>query len=174
MPSFTLLGDDVIRYVTAGAKATGKIPPGYLDHEYVHGWFGNGLFVDPNDGNWCEALTSYFSNYYAKELESPQAGLDARRAILEHYAIRVSPALDVPVWVDGKPAGSLHLEGKSGVFRATLDAEPKVVELDPGYDVLRRIADADLPACLNRTLASVPGVVTWTGADSVFRPLAER
>lgn len=97
MPSFTLLGDDVIRYVTAGAKSTGKIPPGYLDHEYVHGWFGNGLFVDPADGNWCEGSTTYYSNYLAKELESPAAAVEHRRGVLEKYAIRITPENDYPV-----------------------------------------------------------------------------
>jgi hypothetical protein len=98
MPSYTLLGDEVIRYVTAGAKRSkGKIPPGYLDHEYVHGWFGNGLLVDPSDGNWCEALTTYYSNYYAKELESEEAAREYRRGVLEKYAIRVQPDEDYPV-----------------------------------------------------------------------------
>lgn len=103
MPSFTLLGDDVIRYVTAGARHTKRIPPGYLDHEYVHGWFGNGLLVDPRDGNWCEAATTYYSNYLAKELEGGAEGADGagavehRRGVLEKYAIRVTPATDYPV-----------------------------------------------------------------------------
>jgi hypothetical protein len=26
---------------------------GYLDHELLHNWWGNGIFVDPDDGNWC-------------------------------------------------------------------------------------------------------------------------
>lgn len=98
MPSFTLLGDEVLRYVSAGAKRSGgKIPPGYLDHEYVHGWYGNGLFVDYAKGNWCEGLTTYLSNYWAKELESPEAARAHRRSVLERFSLRVHGAKDVPV-----------------------------------------------------------------------------
>ena len=286
MPSFTLLGAETIEYVSQGAKRSGgRIPPGYLDHEYVHGWFGNGLFVDPKDGNWCEALTTYFSNYYAKELESPDAAREHRRGILEHFAIRVKgekdyplrafrtktedvdndvgygkgamlfhvlrkrlgdarffsavkslaesrigthvswddwltaldgawakpflerrglpevrlasatcwptagergpfttqvraevvidqprgeapwPATDLPIAIDGKPAGTVHVQGKSGVFRTSVGVTPLAVELDPGYDALRRISDDDLPACLNRTLAA-PDVTVLATPDA--------
>lgn len=292
MPSYTLLGDEVIRYVTAGAKATGKIPPGYLDHEYVHGWYGNGLFVDPSDGNWCEALTSYFSNYLAKELESKDAGRDYRRGVLEKYALRVKPAsdypvrsfrtktedkdndvgygkgslifhvlrkrlgdaeffarvkrltearvgtyvswkdwlaaldgewarpflertglpalriasatcwpgprrswnsdvrvevvidqprgeapwpaLDVPLVIDGRPVGDVRVEGGSGVWRGNVNATPKVVEIDPDYDLLRKIVPSDLPACLNRTIEAEKGVIRTSGSSAVFGTLAQR
>ncbi len=101
MPSFTLLGDRVIEYVSAKALREGSIPPGYLDHEYVHGWYGNGLFVDFARGNWCEAITTYLSNYYAVELAGggPEstAAIDARRGVLERFAIRVHGDADVPL-----------------------------------------------------------------------------
>lgn len=98
MPGFTLLGDAVIQYVTQGAKRSGgRIPPGYLDHEYVHGWYGNGLFVDYARGNWCEALTTYCSNYLAKELESVGEARTHRRGVLEKWALRVKGAKDTPV-----------------------------------------------------------------------------
>lgn len=98
MPSFTLLGDEVLRYVTMGAKRSGgKIPPGYLDHEYVHGWYGNGLFVDYTRGNWCEGLTTYCSNYYAKELESATEASAHRRSVLERFALRIHGPKDAPV-----------------------------------------------------------------------------
>ena len=293
MPSYTLLGDEVIRYVTAGAKASGgKIPPGYLDHEYVHGWYGNGLFVDPADGNWCEALTSYFSNYLARELESPVAGAEARRGVLEKYALRVNaandypvrsfrtktedkdndvgygkgsmifhvlrerlgdaefftrvrrlsearvgtfvswtdwlaaldgewarpylertglpelriasattwpgtgsaaqpevrvelvvdqprgeapwPAIDVPLAINGRPVGVVHLAGKSAVWRGRSNGTAMWVDVDAGHQLLRRIAADDLPACLNRTIEAAKGVVRHAGADAVFGPLADR
>lgn len=97
MPSYTLLGDRVIRYVTMKAQRTGSIPPGYLDHEYVHCWFGNGLFVDYAKGNWCEAITTYYANYLAKELESRSAGHEHRRATLEKFCLRVHGAADYPL-----------------------------------------------------------------------------
>ncbi len=280
MPSYALLGDDVIRCVTQGAKAShGKIPPGTLDPAYVHGWFGNGLFVDPKDGNWCEALTTYVSGTYAKEMESKEAGDEHRRGILEKYAIRVSgesdtpvrlfrgktedkdddigcgkgsmifhllrrrlgdarffdavrtmcvknvgrtvswtdwlqaldgewvrpwlerkglprvrlasatawpgdeagtwslrceavvegprdeprwPAMDLDVDVNGKKAGTVHVDGQTGVWRGTAREDPTTVEIDARYEALRRIADEDLPSCLGRTMEAKRAVVKGT------------
>ena len=49
-----------------------------------------------------------------------------------------------------------------------------VVEVDSDYHALRRIAEEDLPYCLNRTLEERGGRVRWKGADAVFAPLAKR
>ncbi|MGE0190824.1 MAG: M20/M25/M40 family metallo-hydrolase [Planctomycetota bacterium] len=101
MPSFTLLGDKVIEYVSAKAMRGGGIPPGYLDHEYVHGWYGNGLFVDYVRGNWCEAITTYLSNYYAVELAGggpeSQEAIDHRRGVMERFCLRVHGEADIPL-----------------------------------------------------------------------------
>ena len=98
MPSYTLLGNRVISYVSMKAtRSGGKIPPGYLDHEYVHGWFGNGLLVDYASGNWCEAFTTYYSNYLAQEFESQEQARDHRRAVLEKYTLRTDPEKDYPI-----------------------------------------------------------------------------
>jgi aminopeptidase N len=290
MPSFTLIGDRAIAGAAARARASkSKIAPGYVDHEYVHGWFGNGLFVDPSDGNWCEAITSYFSNYWARELESKEAAADHRRLTLEKYSMRAVgekdyplrafrtkaerkdddigygkglmffhvlrrrlgdarffdavrqmcvskvgqhvswadwlqslegewarplleragapavrlasatawpggkpgtwvvraeavvqqprgeapwPAFDLDVDVGGKQVGTLRLDGKSGVWRGELAEEPVTLELDARYDALRRIADADLPPCLERTLAA-PGV-SLTAVGEAVQPFASR
>ena len=47
---------------------------GYLDHELLHNWWGNGIFVDPRDGNWCEGLASYLGNYYGYVLDDDETG----------------------------------------------------------------------------------------------------
>ena len=47
---------------------------GYLDHELLHNWYGNGIFVDPRDGNWCEGLASYMGNYYGYVLDGRRKG----------------------------------------------------------------------------------------------------
>jgi len=76
-PGFTLLGPQV---VAMGERA---LAPGYLDHELVHNWFGNGVYVDPEGGNWCEALTSYCANYYRRVAEEgEEAGRAYRRDLL--------------------------------------------------------------------------------------------
>ncbi|PIQ95390.1 MAG: hypothetical protein COV67_14980 [Nitrospinae bacterium CG11_big_fil_rev_8_21_14_0_20_56_8] len=59
MPSFTLLGSRIIRF------------PFILDtsypHEILHNWWGNGVYVDPNGGNWSEGLTTYLADHLAEE-----------------------------------------------------------------------------------------------------------
>jgi hypothetical protein len=301
MPSFTLLGDEVIRSATMRAKAAGgRIPAGYLDHEYVHGWFGNGLFVDYSTGNWCEGLTTYCSNYLAKELDGADAARAHRRGTLEKWSLRVKGAKDVPVraflqkvedtdndigygkasmvfhlarrqmgdaafwgavksftqarvgtivswdaWlaafdeaagtsvsahvqpyleraglpevviagVEKKPvqggiearvrlqqrvpagagpwplfvpvrlAGApedkqeheVDLSSGEATLTVTLPAAPSAVQVDPDYHALRRIAEADLPPCLERTLLGEGGVVVLAGGgEAAFRPLAEQ
>ncbi|MFB3067254.1 MAG: M28 family peptidase, partial [Planctomycetota bacterium] len=96
-PQFTLLGDTVIRYVAANTlRKGGKIlPSGYLDHELVHCWLGNYLHVDYAQGNWCEALTTYFSNYGAAVREG--RGLEYRRKVVQSYSLRVTPENDYPL-----------------------------------------------------------------------------
>ncbi|MHC4471937.1 MAG: M20/M25/M40 family metallo-hydrolase [Planctomycetota bacterium] len=98
MPSYTLLGDDVVEYMPMMApRYGGHLPPGHIDHELVHCWWGNGVFVDYESGNWCEGLTSYFSNYYRKELVDEVKPREHRQRICTTFAIRVTPENDYPV-----------------------------------------------------------------------------
>ncbi len=76
-PGFTLLGPQVV------AMAPRSLVPGYLDHELLHNWWGNGVYVGPGDGNWCEALTSYGANYWRRIADDgPAAGRAYRRDTL--------------------------------------------------------------------------------------------
>jgi hypothetical protein len=92
MPAFTLLGPYVIKRGHASLK------PGYLDHEIVHCWWGNYVFVPWDKGNWCEALTSYWTNYYQRELDGGAASAtDYRKVTSLKYAVRVAAEDDYPV-----------------------------------------------------------------------------
>ncbi|MGQ0722622.1 MAG: M1 family metallopeptidase [Candidatus Eiseniibacteriota bacterium] len=77
MPSFTLLGDRVIRL------------PFIVDtsypHEILHNWWGNGVYVPRGEGNWCEGLTTYCADYAAKEREGEAVARDYRRSTLQGY-----------------------------------------------------------------------------------------
>ncbi|MFQ5590684.1 MAG: hypothetical protein ACE5HE_05955, partial [Phycisphaerae bacterium] len=66
-PTFTLLSSQVINMGSRSQSAHG-----YLDHEMLHCWWGNGIHVDPRDGNWCEALASYAANYYGYVLDGDE------------------------------------------------------------------------------------------------------
>ena len=89
MPSFTLLGNQVIRL------------PFILDtsygHEILHNWWGNGVFVDYATGNWCEGLTTYGADYLYKEMASADEARDSRRTSLQGYLDYVSGNEDFPL-----------------------------------------------------------------------------
>jgi hypothetical protein len=90
MPSFTFLGDKVIRLPFIVHTSYG--------HEILHNWWGNGVFVDYDGGNWCEGLTTYLADHLYKEEESPQAAADYRRAALQGYLdYAVSGGRDFPL-----------------------------------------------------------------------------
>jgi len=55
MPSFTLLGEQIIRFPFILYTS--------YPHELLHNWWGNGVFVDLAGGNWCEGLTAYLADH---------------------------------------------------------------------------------------------------------------
>jgi len=77
MPGYTLLSNRLT------AMPWVLLSPGSLAHEFVHNWWGNSVFVDYNMGNWCEALTTFSTNYYYNTLASNHsAAKDWRRKAL--------------------------------------------------------------------------------------------
>jgi hypothetical protein len=73
MPSFTLLGEQVIRFPF--------ILHSSYPHELLHNWWGNGVFVDLAGGNWSEGLTAYLADHLLAEQRGQ--GAEHRRAILQ-------------------------------------------------------------------------------------------
>jgi aminopeptidase N len=86
MPSFTLLGEQVIRFPF--------ILHSSYPHELLHNWWGNGVFVDLAGGNWCEGLTAYLADHLIAEQRGQ--GADHRRAILQRVTDYVTPENDFP------------------------------------------------------------------------------
>jgi aminopeptidase N len=70
MYSLTYLGRDVLKLPFIKATSLG--------HEVLHNWWGNGVFVDPVDGNWSEGLTTFMADYAFKEDEGPEAAKEMR------------------------------------------------------------------------------------------------
>jgi aminopeptidase N len=62
MPGYTLLGDAVVKMVRGGGYDVTE--PSGVAHELMHNWWGNYVFFDADQGNWCEAITTYMANYY--------------------------------------------------------------------------------------------------------------
>jgi uncharacterized iron-regulated protein len=66
LPTFTLLGQAVVRLPF--------IKDTSLGHEVLHSWFGNGVGIDIDNGNWAEGLTTYLADqtYAAEKGLGPQ------------------------------------------------------------------------------------------------------
>lgn len=87
MPSFTLLGPQVIRFPF--------ILHSSYPHELLHNWWGNGVFIDFETGNWAEGLTAYMADHLVAE-QRGQGGA-YRRAILQRYTSYVDETSDFPI-----------------------------------------------------------------------------
>lgn len=87
MPSLTLLGSIVLRL------------PFIVDtsypHEILHNWWGNGVYVDYERGNWSEGLTAYLADHLLKEQQG--AGAEYRQTTLQKYADYVLSERDLPL-----------------------------------------------------------------------------
>jgi len=87
MPSFTLLGEKVIRFPF--------ILHSSYPHELLHNWWGNGVYVDFNSGNWCEGLTAYMADHLIKEQRGQ--GDSYRRSTLQKFTNVVDESNDFPI-----------------------------------------------------------------------------
>jgi hypothetical protein len=87
MPGFTLLGPRVIRFPWI---LTSSYP-----HELLHNWWGNSVYVEFENGNWCEGLTAYMADHLFAEQRGE--GATYRRATLKKYTDMVSAGEDFPL-----------------------------------------------------------------------------
>ncbi len=87
MPSFTLLGPQIIRFPFI---LTSSYP-----HEILHNWWGNSVFVDYASGNWAEGLTSYMADHLIQEQYG--RGANYRRDTLKKYRDFVKEDRDFPL-----------------------------------------------------------------------------
>jgi hypothetical protein len=87
MPSYTLLGPQVIRFPFILASS--------YPHEILHNWWGNSVFVDYASGNWCEGLTAYMADHLIQEQRG--AGEAYRRDTLQKYRSYVREGRDFPL-----------------------------------------------------------------------------
>lgn len=99
-PTFTLLSSAVINMGQRSQTAHG-----YIDHEMLHSWWGNGVFIDPRDGNWCEALASYGANYYGYVLDGNEEEARRSRRNASHFLSRLTAEEDKPLRTYGREGG---------------------------------------------------------------------
>jgi len=87
MPSFTLLGRDIIRFPFI---LTSSYP-----HEILHNWWGNSVFVEYESGNWCEGLTAHMAAALMREQRGSAAVF--RRDALKKYRDFAAEGRDFPL-----------------------------------------------------------------------------
>ena len=80
LPTFTLLGQDVVRLPFIVETSLG--------HEILHQWFGNSVYVDDAGGNWCEGLTTYLADHRYEEQKGK--GAEYRKQLLVNYSAYVN------------------------------------------------------------------------------------
>ena len=116
--SYTLLGGSLLRLPFILSTSLG--------HEIAHCWWGNGVFVDYERGNWSEGLTTYVSDYLYKERESAAAARDYRLQALRNFTTLVPPAKDFPL----------------ARFTGRVDTATKAVGYDKGMMVFHMLRKA--------------------------------
>jgi aminopeptidase N len=57
-----------------------------LAHEALHNWWGNGVRIDPERGNWAEGLTTYMADHAVAEMERPATAAAIRLDWLRDFA----------------------------------------------------------------------------------------
>ena len=87
MPSFTLLGSQIIRFPF--------ILHSSYPHELLHNWWGNSVYIDFDTGNWAEGLTAYMADHLVAEQRG--TGAEYRRATLQRYTNYVDDSSDFPL-----------------------------------------------------------------------------
>lgn len=151
-PSFTLLGGRVLQLPFIIHTSLG--------HEIAHCWWGNGVLVDPSQGNWSEGLTTYVADYLYKERRGE--GRAHRLQWLRNYADLVDASNDFPV----------------SQFRSRMDPATKAVGYDKVamvFHMLRQIVGEDVfwPALRDVYAQHRFKAIAWSDFQSVFEAHAK-
>ena len=72
-------GLDRVTYISEQILGHGYMLGRSLAHEVLHSWWGSGVRVDYNEGNWAEGLTTYLADYQLAEDSSVGMAMDMRR-----------------------------------------------------------------------------------------------
>ena len=152
IPTFTLLAPETIR------QGKEFLRPGALDHEVVHSWWGHFVNVKPGTGNWVEALTTYCTNYYYKELKiGKEVARKHRQEVVQKYAIQVPSSKDYPLRrFEGKDT---ELDGQIGYGKGSMV-----------FHMLRRVVGKDLFFATLRQFAKQYGgkQASWEDIKKIF------
>ncbi len=152
MPSFTLLGREIIRFPF--------ILHSSYPHEILHNWWGNSVFVDYASGNWAEGLTAYLADHLVQEQR--KRGPEHRRASLQKYRDYVK---------DGRDFALTDFRGRDS---AATEAVGYGKTLMTFHMLRRRIGDDRFRAMLARLYKDYRGRrASWADVQRVSQAAAE-
>jgi len=157
-PTFTLLAPEAIR------QGKEFLRPGALDHEMVHSWWGHHVSAKPGKGNWVEALTTYCTNYYYKELRmGEETARKHRQDVMQKYAIQVPSLRDYPL---------RRFQEK----REELDSQIGYGKGSMVFHMLRQIVGKDLFFATLRNFSKRYGgkQASWKDIQRVFEEASQR
>ncbi len=80
------LGFPGITYIGQHVLELPFIKHSSLGHEVLHNWWGNGVYIDYENGNWAEGLTTYLADYSFLEQRSNEMAKVRRLEWLRDYA----------------------------------------------------------------------------------------
>ncbi len=87
MPTYTVLGQQVVRLPF--------IPETSLGHEILHQWLGNLVYIDYQEGNWAEGLTTFLADHLYEEEKG--RGWHYRKGALSNYMSYVNDGNEFPL-----------------------------------------------------------------------------
>lgn len=147
MPTFTLLGKDVIRLPFIVETSLG--------HEILHQWFGGSVYIDYEKGNWAEGLTTYLADHLYEELKGRSG--EYRKQTLIDYMSYVKEDKDFPL----------------KEFRERFDFPSKAIGYGKGsmvFHMLRRLVGDD---AFNKSIKDIASqkkfeVISWDDIRDIF------
>ncbi|MCB2102585.1 MAG: hypothetical protein KDE22_17035 [Rhodobacterales bacterium] len=80
------LGFENLTYMGARVLALPFIRHSSLGHEVLHNWWGNGVDVAYDRGNWCEGLTTYMADHFYALRRDPARAREMRLGWLRDFA----------------------------------------------------------------------------------------
>ena len=148
MASLTYLGVEVLKLPFIRATSLG--------HEVLHNWWGNGVYVDPQGGNWAEGLTTFMADYAYREREGEAAAREMRLSWLRDISA-VPPGKDAPL----------------GAFRARTHATSQITGYRKAGMLFVMLRDAIGAAAFDAALREFWhrhrfGAATWADLRAAF------
>ncbi len=151
MPSFTLLGREIIRFPF--------ILHSSYPHEILHNWWGNSVFVDYGSGNWAEGLTAYLADHLVQEQR--KRGAEHRRASLQKYRDYVK---------DGRDFALTDFRGRDSAATEAVGYGKTLMTL---HMLRRRIGDERFTAMLAQLYRDYKGKrASWADVQRVTQTAA--